>query len=50
MASPVKLHENVPVGSKVINGGQTDRWKGRQHGDLISLTFLFDESWLKRKK
>jgi hypothetical protein len=30
---PTKFHENLPVGSKVISGGQTDR----QTGDLIRL-------------
>jgi hypothetical protein len=30
-------HENLPSGSKVITGGQTDKHTHRQTGDLISL-------------
>jgi hypothetical protein len=32
-----KFHENVPSGSDVISGGQTDK----QTGDLISLLSFF---------
>jgi hypothetical protein len=41
---PTEFHKNLPIGSKVISGGHTDR----QTGDLISLTFLFKESRLKK--
>jgi hypothetical protein len=41
-----EFHKNLPIGSKVIRGDtQTDR----QAGDLISLTFLFEDSRLKKK-
>jgi hypothetical protein len=39
-----KFHENIPGGSKVLSGGQTDR----QTDDLIRFSFL--ESRLKVKK
>jgi hypothetical protein len=39
-----KFHENLPIGSKVISGGQTDR---QATGDLISL-LSFLESMLKK--
>jgi hypothetical protein len=42
---PTKLHENPPIGSKVISGGHTDR----PAGDLISL-LSFLESRQKMKK
>jgi hypothetical protein len=45
--------KNIPIGSKVIRGDtqvdrRTDGHTDRQTGDLISLTFLFKESRLKR--
>jgi hypothetical protein len=39
---PTEFHKNLPIDSKVIKGGHTDR----QTADLISLTFLFKESRL----
>jgi hypothetical protein len=39
-----KYHEDLPSGSKVISGGQTDR----QTGDVISL-LSFSEIWLKEQ-
>jgi hypothetical protein len=36
---PTEFHKNLPIGSKGIRGGHTDR----QTGDLISLTFHFKE-------
>jgi hypothetical protein len=47
---PTEFHKNLPLGSKVIGGwgGHTDRRIDRPTGDLISLTFLFKESRLKR--
>jgi hypothetical protein len=47
-----EFHKNLPIGSKVIRGGHTqiDRRTDRQAGDLISLTFLFKESRLKKVK
>jgi hypothetical protein len=39
---PTKFHENLPIGSKVISEGHTDR----QTDDLISLLSFF-ESGLK---
>jgi hypothetical protein len=41
----IEFHKNLPIGSKVIRGGDTDR----QTGDLISLTFVFKESRLKNE-
>jgi hypothetical protein len=41
---PTEFHKNLPIGSKVIRG---DRQTDRQTGDLISLTFLFEERRLK---
>jgi hypothetical protein len=43
---PTEFHKNLPIGSKVIRGGHTDS----QTGDLISLTFLFEESEAKNGK
>jgi hypothetical protein len=40
-----EFHKNLPIGSKVISGGHTDR----QNRDLIRLTFLFKESRLKMR-
>jgi hypothetical protein len=54
MAWPPYWISNLPIGSKVIGGGgggeTTDGQTDRQTGDLISLTFLFEESRLKRYK
>jgi hypothetical protein len=40
MLNLIKIYQLV---QKLLGGGHTDR----QDGDLISLTFLFKESWLK---
>jgi hypothetical protein len=42
---PTEFHKNLLIGSKVIKGG---RGADRQIDDLISLTFLFKESRLKK--
>jgi hypothetical protein len=42
---PTEFHKNLPISSKVIMGGHTDR----HAGDVISLTFLFKESRLKKR-
>jgi hypothetical protein len=46
MALPTtKFHENLPSGSKVISGGDTDR----QTGDLISLLSLLESRLIMEK-
>jgi hypothetical protein len=41
----IKIYELV---QKLLVGGLSDRGTDRQTGDLVSLTFLFKESRLKR--
>jgi hypothetical protein len=46
---PSRLHENPPIGLKVISGGHRHARTHRQAGDLVSI-FSFLESMLKMRR